>query len=301
MEFRGVFRTYPELEKNLYAIGRKKWCLGKKISKIRGCFLQLNQIMVKNTTVKKLLDALAEKTGQSLDYHGYWKMSDALESFALEKKMTSISQGYLADTYRNIKKKLDNNTKESRTSRDHLDTIACYLGYKSFEQFSSSVDKPISDVFHSCMGNWWSYVRSNSGDFLLKAPVRIYRDEKSMEVYLEMQGKERKYKGKMLEYGSCLSGFIQSNSEKVFSLIFKLSNSQKQDVLQGVFSGMSSFGNPIAGKELLVRETNLNYQDMQWTKLPMTDNTVSLKIKDYFKDSEKTNIKISEYSDFEWI
>jgi hypothetical protein len=92
--------------------------------------------MVKNTTVKKLLEALAEKTGQSMDYQGFWKMSDALENFALEKKMIHISQGYLADTNRNINKKIKNNKETSRISRSHLDTIACYLGYKSFEQFS---------------------------------------------------------------------------------------------------------------------------------------------------------------------
>jgi hypothetical protein len=257
--------------------------------------------MVKNTTVLKLLEVLAEKTGQSMDYHGFWIMSDALENFALERKLTPISQGYLADTNRNINKKIKNNKEESKTSRDHLDTIACFLGFKNFEQFSISVDKPISDTLKSCLGNWWSIVRSNSGDFLLKAPVRLYRDEKNMEVYLELKGQERTFTGKMLEFGSCLSGFIQSNSGKVLGLIFKLSNSQKQEILQGVFSGISSFGDPIAGKELLVRESNLAYQDMQWIKHPITDNNVSQHIRDYFNDSEKTNIKISEFGNFEFI
>jgi hypothetical protein len=257
--------------------------------------------MVKNTTVKKLLEALAEKTGQSMDYHGFGKMSDVLENFALEKGMTNISQGYLADINRNIEQKISNNKEKSKTSRDHMDTIACFLGFNSFEQFSLSIDKPISDALKSCLGNWWSIVRYNSGDFLLKAPVRLFRDEKSMEVLIELKGQERTFTGKMTESGSCLSGFIQSKSGKVLGLIFKLSNSQKQEIIQGVFSGISSFGNPIAGRELLLRENELEYDEMHWSKLSIHDPSIPPHLRNYFSESEKNNIKIKEFDSIEFI
>jgi hypothetical protein len=46
---------------------------------------------------------------------------------------------------------------------------------------------------------------------------------------------------------------LESKQDKNLHLVFNVGHSKRPNVLQGVFSGMSTAGDPIAGREVLVR------------------------------------------------
>jgi hypothetical protein len=202
--------------------------------------------MLKTDHVLRLIELLSERTGHPLDFYGFRQMSERMDTKA------DISPRYLDDLYRSMTKKSVKGIKTNRVSRFHLDSVASYMGFKNFQEFSNSINISLSPIVLSCTGNWWSYVRANSDKYIFRAPVRIFLDKSRQSIRLELKGKERMFSGKIEEKGSCISGFLESGTDKRIGLVFKLGNSQQIELLQGVFCGISSSGDPIAGREILV-------------------------------------------------
>jgi hypothetical protein len=250
--------------------------------------------MIKTRHVLQLVEALAKSTGQSKDRHGFTKMSEKID------EEVYVSPRYLDDLYRNAKKKRDAGIEDTRVSGPHVDAIAQHLKFENFHQFTVSCEQKISPVLKSCIGNWWSYVRANSGDYVLKAPVKIYMDPILQDIRMELKGKERVFSGPIEEKAGCLSGFIESEKEKRIGLVFKLGSSQEIELLQGVFCGASSSGDPIAGREILVRAHDISYDEMAWSKHPLYEDELHEKIRKYFMDPGKNCIKIKEVSGFDF-
>lgn len=242
--------------------------------------------MFKTIHVKALIEALAKKTGQPLEHSGYGHMSEMIDG------KIQISQKYLGDVYREVNRKLENNVTKTKNSRVQMDAIAKYLGYKNFDHFAQTQDFNLSPVMNACLGNWWSYALSNNGQYIYQAPVSIYVNESPVELIMELKGSERLFKGSLSDDGTCLSGFLDSSKGKKIGLVFRLCNSVQIEMLQGVFCGMSSAGEPIAGKELLVRETELNFKEMKWSKHRLNDQSVHENIRNYFKHKESNVMKI---------
>lgn len=241
--------------------------------------------------VLRLIEELAETLEQPMDYKGFGLMSDVLDD--------SISQRYLDDLYRDVRRKIANEIEFTRKSRIRLDLIAQYLKYKNFNQFSLSYNKRFSDLLSACIGNWWSYVRANTGEFILKAPARIFQDDNKQKILMELRGGERTFVGELIERGGCMTGFLDSGTEKRLCLVFKLGNSRQIRVAQGIFTGISTSGNPIGGRELLVRELNVEYQYMQWGKYTINDDRIDSRILSYFSSPEKNCIQIASVGGFE--
>ncbi|HEY1045236.1 MAG TPA: hypothetical protein VGF79_02280 [Bacteroidia bacterium] len=246
----------------------------------------LLQMMFKTIHVKALIEALAQKTGQPMDHAGFGQMSESIDG------KINISQKYLGDVYREVNKKIANGTFNTRNSRPHLNAIAQFLDYKHFDHFSATQDFNLSPVMHACLGNWWSYALSNNGQYIYQAPVKIYMSESPVDLLMELKGSERSFKGSLREDGTCLSGFLDSSKGKKLGLVFRLSNSLKIELLQGVFCGMSSAGEPIAGKELLVREKELTFREMKWAKLKPNDESLHENIRRHFSIKESSVIKV---------
>lgn len=242
--------------------------------------------------VLRLVEQLAEKTGQILDYAGFGKMSDLIDA-------EHITQRYLDDLYRDMKKNEQAGKLKTGKRTYYLDPVASYLGYKNFSQFVLSLNTAKSAALMSCAGNWWSYVRDNSGNGLLKAPVKIFLDENRQQMRMELKGSERNFFGEVEDKGGCLSGFLVSGTDKKIGLMFRLGNTRNMEVLQGVFCGISSSGDPIAGRELLVREKHREYSMMQWSRHTLHDEEIDHNIRKYFADHALNCLKVKEIKGFD--
>ena len=69
-------------------------------------------------------------------------------------------------------------------------------------------------------------------------------------------------------------------------------------MLQGVFCGISSAGDPISGREILLREDHLDYEEMQWEQVRLDNPQTAPCIREYFKSSHQNCIKIRGVSTF---
>jgi len=253
--------------------------------------------MSKVRHVIRLLELLAQETRQPLNYSGFKVMSEYVGKVADDE--TDISPKYLDDVYRAMNKKLVEGRTETRTKPKYLDIIARFLNFKGgFNEFSFEQEIEISDTLKSCEGFWWSYVRANNGDFIFKAPVRIYQDEKLKEMYMELKGRERTFCGKLILKGNCMTGFLESGTNKRLGLIFQLGDTRIINTIQGVFCGISTYNEPIAGREILIRETNIDYNEMVWCQYNLHDERIDVRIRDYFSLYNKNCIKITQ-SEFE--
>lgn len=242
-----------------------------------------------------LLQALADLEKVGLEYDDFAHMSAAI---CKAHSTELVSQRYLYDLYWRTMEKLETGVEISRPRGYLIDLIAKHLGYPSFRHFVIRGETAISPSLQACMGTWWSYVRANAGERLLKAPVRIFQDENKNLVKMEMRTKGRIFKGLAHENIGCLTAYLDSGNGKKLALVFKLGNAPYFELLQGVFSGISSPGDPISGRELLLRETDLAFDDMHWEELLLTDGTTDSRIRNYFSDYGQNCIKIREVSSF---
>jgi hypothetical protein len=181
-----------------------------------------------------------------------------------------------------------------------LNNIAEALGYKNYAHFVS-VSNPMSNpIIKSALGNWYSYVRCNSGQpFVLRAPVRIFEERR--EVLMEMKGRNRNFHGRVGAVGECLRCGLKSEN-KIISLVLKAGIAEQPRVLQGVFSGLSTAGDPIAGKEILIRQ-DAEYEDLRNERIPINELITSSQsesrlVGSYFYSKEGNIIKGGRASTF---
>jgi hypothetical protein len=246
--------------------------------------------MVRTESLHALFLHLHEHTGFSLDTSGFTRMSDAIGEELVSKR-------YLGDVYRMLLRSRDQNKTEFRTHRDKLDHIARFLKYRNFQRFEDEIARPLSPALASCTGNWWSIVRANAGPYLLKAPVRISRDEKGTGLIAEMKASSGIFTGSvMLRAGNLFIELDSGHSKKLY-IILKIGVSQHPSLLQGIFAGMSTAGDPIAGREILLRETDLAWDSMKWAKRPIDPSGDP--IHRYFDGHEKNCIRIGSVSAFD--
>lgn len=248
--------------------------------------------MANSLHILKLINQLAENTGNTTDRYGFGRIEEIVES-------ERVTQRYLYDLYRRATKNYEAG-KDTIAEMPFLNAIAKYLGYANFPQFTISVETPVSEVLRSCSGLWWSFVRSNYNNSLFKAPVKIYLDAKEQRMRIELKGRERLFFGVLGENGSCMSSFLESGTDKKIGMFFKLGSSRQMEVLQGTFCGISSSNIPIAGREILVREKKLNYNDMTWSAPSFSDELIDERIRNYFSEHNKNCVKINETSSFDF-
>jgi hypothetical protein len=243
--------------------------------------------------ILKLIDILSERTGQSKDFYGFRKMSEIIDD-----EHVDVSPRYLDDLFRKVSEKHLAGATTCRASGPHLDAICRAMGYLNFQQFCNSCDFPISPVLESCSGNWWSYFRAHAGNYIFRSPVRIFRDQLRQTMRMDVKGRERVFSGKIDERDDCLSGFLESGTDKRIGLVFKLGKNRQMELIQGVFCGIS-MGDPVAGREICVRETGMKYEEMSWSKHLLDDKSIDYRIRDFFSDYEGNCITIKDISGFE--
>lgn len=101
-------------------------------------------------------------------------------------------------------------------------------------------------------GEWVAIVRSHNGEELYLSEIEINKIANQTNDYeVEMRGRSS-FPGTATYRGNCLQ-MIFDNNKKILLLSFYVSLTENPMLLQGTFSGISSKGFPIAGRELLVR------------------------------------------------
>ncbi len=101
-------------------------------------------------------------------------------------------------------------------------------------------------------GEWIAVVRSHNGEELYLSEIEINKIATQANEYeVEMRGRNT-FVGTATYRGTSLQ-MVFDNDKKILLLSFYVSLTENPMVLQGTFSGISSKGFPIAGRELLVR------------------------------------------------
>ncbi|CAN5850472.1 hypothetical protein BH11BAC7_BH11BAC7_37090 [soil metagenome] len=185
---------------------------------------------------------------------------------------------------------------------EYIELIVSYAGFKSYDQFLKLREQKFPEELENCAGAWYSYVRCNSGEmYVLRAPVRIYEETK--QIFIEMKGTSRTFKGELKIEAQCIHCLLESGQGKSIHLVLTLGVAKKPNVLLGVFSGISSGGDPIAGREVLVRQV-LEFEGLKNNRLSISgligsDNEEEKLIGEYFMDKQDNILKGGRSSTFE--
>lgn len=203
--------------------------------------------------IVKFLNCIAGATGLNLVHTDFREMQERLSELYTKanapKKMTPLSDEYL---YRKLFRPTERGEETLKLNPAILNNIAQAIGFKSYAHFLKISDPMSNPCIKNAIGVWYSYVRCNSGQpYVLRAPVKIFEEKR--EVLMEMKGSVRKFSGHVNAMGECLRCNLQSEN-KSLSLVLKAGIAAHPKVLQGVFAGLSTAGDPIAGREILIRQ-----------------------------------------------
>ena len=253
--------------------------------------------------VELLLHKSVKKAGQTPDRIGLLETAGIINS-SIPSNYRPIGSRYLYDTvFLRVQRARYQQAETVNLEQAMLDSLAAYLGFHGVDEFRSTQQPLIPPEARAIEGNWYSIVRCNSGkERVLVSPVKI--EVRNSATFLELSGPHRTYQGKIRWTAGSFSCFLTSKDGiKVIHLAFRLGVAKRPSVLSGVFSGISSSGIPIAGKELLVRSAE-DYTEMKNLRVNINQsdsipNLITPEIAQYFSDFEKSYIKIDSASTFD--
>ena len=255
------------------------------------------QITIMSTTYKKndvkhLIEQVARKTNESQDYTGFGQIS--------EKVGGTISRKYLYYLYNRVKKGLDDKV---NLSPYKMDELARFLGYQNFNTFLDQVQMPLDPVLKSLEGSYYSYVRKRSKKgILLSSPVCIVEQEN--RVILTLKGANWHYVGELTIVDGCLFCTMKSEkSKKSFHHVYKMGKSEFPKVLLGLFTGVSSANDPIAGRCVLIRQQelfdSLHNQQLSIDEMVDSQNQEYKNLAKYFSMYEDNILRINTPGGFD--
>ncbi|MDQ3110983.1 MAG: hypothetical protein M3R17_13905 [Bacteroidota bacterium] len=250
-----------------------------------------------------MLQAVSKKTKMSLDHAHFKKMHEMMLDD--NKNLPLRGEDYLyRRMYRFVRYAETKETDPVDLNVQNVEAIAKYLGFISFKEFLDDKHLERNQLLKSCIGDWYSYVRCNSGsNDILVSPAAIYA--KGKEIYMELKGPHRSFTGVVKLNGQCLFCFLESGKEKNLHLVLKFGFSDKPEILQGVFSGLSTGGDPIAGREVFIRysgkeEDKPGNQKLKLKVLLASEDKKEKTIARYFNDRSKNILSGGKASTFGW-
>lgn len=244
--------------------------------------------------LEKMLQRLSAKTGHTLDHAGLKHISGEV--------FRSGNDRYL---YHNVYRKMKTAKPEDviGLQENRLNEIAEFLGYASFREFQSHLENPEDPLLTALNGNYYCYVRaSHEEGFVLRSPVNI--SSVNGKTWLRLQGKIYSFEGEITLRQGCLFILMQSNEGKSFYHVYRIGTRKSPDVLQGVFSGVSTAFDPIAGRTVLVRQNEsfdllvnlkINISGLEKSK-ERTDRILA----EYFRRYSENNISTKKAVGFSW-
>lgn len=248
-----------------------------------------------------LLGLAVKKGNRTWDRFGIMELS-ALVNEKLPAAYRPLGQRYLYDTlYLNIQQAKKNQRSTIPVDRSCMDSLSFFVGFQSLDDFIQHESPQLPLSVSSILGSWYSIVRCNSGlPDLLLSPVHIRLGENKIVQFL-LKGPHRNYQGNVKWIGSSFSCFLESDDKaKALHLAFMLGVAKSPSILIGVFSGVSTSGFPIAGRELLLR-TNEALEDLKNQRIPIKEGTLPQSILTYFKNYNDCYFKVREASTFDFL
>lgn len=249
-----------------------------------------------------MMEGIAEKALVSLTYGNFGKISDYINE-ERDSNEVYITEDYL---YKNVYRQIIRCEKVGEDTlalnRSFVNRIMNRLGFKSIEEFKKLIDNPIDPILSGCLGNWYSYVRRNTEKLeLLRSPVSIYIS--GNEVCIKLVGPINQFNGKIKISGGCLFCHMYAKAGKELHHVYKIGIRQTPELLQGVFSGASSGGEPIGGRVILIREDQ-EFDQMSARKLQIEledkiTDPITEKLASYFKTLSKNNLRIERAETFD--
>lgn len=243
-------------------------------------------------TILNLMQALSELTNFKLTNASLRKMHIHLSN---KFKNLPFREDYL---FKQVLNAARNKEKEGQTTinlnETNIEFLIGILEYNSLDDFEQRYGKPKHHSLSACAGAWYSYVRCNSGNpDVLRSPVCV--SEIGKEVCIELYGPVRKFTGELSWEAGCIYSLLESSGGKKLQLVFRSSEINKPNVLQGVFAGVSAAAEPIAGRELLVRQ-DVPFDELTNAKIPIDDLLESKdidmrRIGNYFSEVASTILK----------
>jgi hypothetical protein len=250
--------------------------------------------------IQRLIEEVEKKAGVELTYKTSVLIWEKIRHVLKEEP--AFKEEYL---YKHLQSKLrkagEEKDMELSLNEKKISSLLRYLGYRNFAEFREGKDHPASQL-GKFIGVWRSYVRCNSKNpFLLSSPVRIYAQKSA--VYMELAGPERNFKGELLLSGERVYCLLNGDHGKQIFLVMNGGIRLKPDVLQGVFAGISSAGDPIAGREVLIRQS-LPFEELRPLKIDIDEwlrsaNEEEAAIAKYFAQAENNIIKSGRSSSFD--
>jgi hypothetical protein len=237
--------------------------------------------------LQELIVKLKEKTGaRDFSVRGFEEMALALNE-----------EGYTFDDEWLRKKLYEGKFDTLRPSK--LDELAAYLGHKNYPAFVESLK--IDPVLQSMVGSYYSYIRMNHEEAnLLRSPVRITWSDGHISYH--QQGERLEFKGQLQSHGGCLFVLMQSEEGKSFYHVYRIGGRKAPEVLQGIFSGVSTDFKPIGGRAVLLR-TNEPFETLKTgvldiKKMLKSKREDDLTLAKYFEHREENNLSIKHSANF---
>lgn len=242
--------------------------------------------------IKRLFELLAEK--KKIDpCHSGFKSIDG------DHDLDLVSGKYLYEKYGEALRAIEMKEKHIKCRLSILNTIAKATNFDSYTSFLQQFTFIQSSAHARFVGNWWSYARANAIPALLKAPVKISSDAHGI-LQMKMKGGQNNFKGIVEIRANNLFCQLDAGNEKMFQIILKTGALERIQVMQGVFSGISSGFEPIAGREVFIKEEELDFENMIWRSFPLNAKTHELHkhVLNYFKTYKGNCIRGGRSSTF---
>ncbi len=252
--------------------------------------------------IKALLQEAAERACLSLDYSNFSALSEFIND-SRKNGDIHIKEDYL---YKNIYRKLILYEKQQidfiSLNSSFVNQISKRLGYKSFDHFTDLKSKPIHPILLSCVGSWFSYLRRNTEKKeLLRSPVSIYIEDH--DVKISLSGPINEFKGTVSLSGGCIFCLFKSKNGKEFHHVYKIGIRKNPQLLQGIFSGASSGGEPIGGRVLLIRnkeeENGKSIKKILLDQRTADNDPLMKSLLNYFTSLKKNNLRIDRAETFD--
>lgn len=254
-------------------------------------FVYLVRMKVKARHLHRLLSELAEKTGDSLDRAGLRNIASAIDG---------ISEDYLyKKIYYEIRALDDDQELSLRDAQ--LNSIARFLDFPHANALIASYERPADEQLRSLEGNYYLYVRQNSGRGLVfQSPATIFkRNEKYL---MRMVGPSLVYEGEPEIRQGCLFVLLTSSEYKSFYHVYKIGTRRSPTVIQGIFSGVSTAFDPIGGRSVLIRVDQplktMENRAFTHEELDRSDEEEKQSLAHYFREYTKNNLSINKVVSF---
>ncbi len=244
--------------------------------------------------LEKMLQRLSAETGLALDHAGLAGISG--------KVFENGNERYL---YHNIYQKMNKAKPEDTIGlqENRLNEIAKFLGYPSFRELKSHLENPEDPVLRAMHGNYYCYVRaSHEEGYILRSPVNIAAV--NGKTWLRLKGMIYSFEGEVALTQGCLFVLMQSIEGKSFYHVYRIGTRKSPDVLQGVFAGVSTAFDPIAGRTVLVRQNDsfdsLVNLKIAIAELDKSESRTDRILAEYFREYSKNNISTKKSAGFSW-